>query len=116
MVRDSPVRFECIYHTTLRLPGEGPMGTADLVVGRVVGVHIDEGVLTDGKVDIAKVQPIARAGYFEYVVLRGESVFEMVVPGGDGALLKGLEGDMKGVRKGEGDDVGGREREGEGLA
>ena len=34
------------------------MGTVDVVIGRVLGVHIDEAVLTDGMVDLRKVEPI----------------------------------------------------------
>jgi len=73
------------------------MGSVDVVIGKVVGIHIDEGVLTDGKVDLEKVMPIARCGYFEYVVVRGENVFEMVVPGGK-EMLVGLEGSVKGQK------------------
>jgi flavin reductase (DIM6/NTAB) family NADH-FMN oxidoreductase RutF len=92
MVRDSPVRFECEYYTTLRLPGNPPMGTVDVVVGRVVGIHIDDRVLTDGKLDIRKTLPIARCGYYEYTVIR--ETFEMIIPG-DKATLFGLEGSVK---------------------
>jgi len=90
LVASSPVRFECEYYTTLRLPGNPPMGTVDIVIGRVVGVFINDAVLTDGKVDIRKTQPIARCGYFEYTVVR--DTFEMKIPGNNKAILGGLEG------------------------
>jgi len=90
MVKRSPVKFECEHYTTLRLPGNPPMGSADVVIGRVVGVHIDERVLTDGKIDVKKTEPIARCGYYEYAVVR--DVFEMRIPGDDKALMAGLEG------------------------
>lgn len=93
MVKESPVRFECQYYTTLRLPGNPPMGTVDVVVGRVVGIHVEERVLTEGKVDVAKTQPIARCGYHQYVRVTGEAIFEMVIPG-DPKQLVGLEGNM----------------------
>jgi flavin reductase (DIM6/NTAB) family NADH-FMN oxidoreductase RutF len=70
MVKKSPVRFECEHYTTLRLPGNPPMGAVDVVIGKVVGIHIDEGVLTDGKIDVTKTKPIARCGYYEYAVVR----------------------------------------------
>ncbi|KAJ9197283.1 hypothetical protein DTO027B5_332 [Paecilomyces variotii] len=89
MVRDSPIRFECRYHSTLRLPGNPPMGTVDIIIGLVVGVHISEDVLTDGIVDLSKAQPIARCGYFQYT--RISETFEMVIPG-SGKVLYGLEG------------------------
>jgi len=93
MVKDSPVRFECVYHTTLRLPGAPPMGTVDVVIGRVVGVHVRDDVLTDGKLDVWKTNPIARCGYYEYAVVR--ETFEMIIPGMDEASLAGLEGSRK---------------------
>jgi len=93
MVKCSPVKFECEYYTTLRLPGNPPMGSADVVIGKVVGVHIDERVLTDGKIDVRKTEPIARCGYYEYAVVK--ETFEMRIPGEDKAILAGLEGSAK---------------------
>lgn len=92
MVKDSPVKFECKYHSTLRLPANAPMGTVDVVIGKVVGLHVDDSVLTDGKVDVRKTKPIARCGYFEYAVVT--DTFEMVIPG-DKTSLYGLEGNAK---------------------
>ncbi|KAK5134848.1 hypothetical protein LTR08_006080 [Meristemomyces frigidus] len=94
MVKRSPVKFECRYYSTVRLPGNAPMGAVDVVIGRVVAVHIDEGVLTEGVVDLGKVQPIARCGYHQYVRIMGEAVFEMVIPG-DERQGVGLEGDAE---------------------
>jgi len=93
MVAASPVRFECEYHSTVRLPGNPPMGTVDIVIGKVVGVHIADEVLTDGKLDVRKTEPIARCGYYEYAVVR--ETFEMVIPGSNEAILGGLEGSVK---------------------
>lgn len=92
MVRASPVRFECEYYATLKLPGNPPMGTVDVVIGKVVGIHIDERVLTEGKIDINKTQPIARCGYYDYIM--AHDPFSMIIPG-DPATLYGLEGSVK---------------------
>jgi flavin reductase (DIM6/NTAB) family NADH-FMN oxidoreductase RutF len=89
MIRESPIKFECTYHSTMRLPGNPPMGTVDIIIGKVVGVHISDTVLTKGLVDLKKVQPIARCGYYEYAVVR--ETFEMKPPG-DGKMAYGLEG------------------------
>jgi flavin reductase (DIM6/NTAB) family NADH-FMN oxidoreductase RutF len=97
MVKASPIKFECTHYTTLRLPGNPPMGAVDVVIGRVVGIHIDEGVLTDGKIDVTKTVPIARCGYFEYTAVR--EVFEMKIPGNDPNRNAGLEGSVKGNRE-----------------
>ncbi|KAK4548473.1 hypothetical protein LTR36_009383 [Oleoguttula mirabilis] len=93
MVKRSPIKFECKHYTTLRLPGNAPMGATDVVIGRVIAIHIDESVLTDGMIDAGKVQPIARCGYHQYARVTAESLFEMVIPG-DPKQLVGLEGNM----------------------
>ena len=90
-VQGSPIHFECVYLNTLRFPGTPPMGTADVVFGRVVGIHIDDRALTpEGLVDVLGIQPLARMGYYDYTWV--DQRFEMVIPGNSQALLAGLEG------------------------
>ncbi|KUI72292.1 hypothetical protein VM1G_08083 [Cytospora mali] len=96
MVKASPVKFECVYHSTLKLPGNPPMGSVDVVIGRVVAVHIADEALTDGILDVRKTLPIARCGYYQYAVIR--ETFDMIIPssgqwGED--ILSGLEGSTK---------------------
>jgi flavin reductase (DIM6/NTAB) family NADH-FMN oxidoreductase RutF len=75
-VKGSPVHFECRLHHIIRLPGHRPSAAHDMVIGRVVAVHIDDAVLTaDGRVDVPGIQPIARLGYKDYV--RVDTVFQM---------------------------------------
>ncbi len=75
-VKGSPVQFECVHHQTVVLPGRTPGTSHHLVIGRVVGVHIDDAALTaDGRVDVLKIRPIARLGYMDYTSV--ESVFSM---------------------------------------
>jgi flavin reductase (DIM6/NTAB) family NADH-FMN oxidoreductase RutF len=90
-VAGSPIHFECVYLNTLRFPGTPPMGTADVVFGRVVAIHIaDEVIDAQGLIDILKIQPIARMGYYDYTCV--DNKFQMVIPGNSKALLAGLEG------------------------
>jgi flavin reductase (DIM6/NTAB) family NADH-FMN oxidoreductase RutF len=49
-----------------------------IVFGEVVGIHIDEAILTDGMIDIAKAQPVARMGYMDFTVIR--DVFQLFRP------------------------------------
>jgi flavin reductase (DIM6/NTAB) family NADH-FMN oxidoreductase RutF len=44
-------------------------------LGHVVGIHIDDAALIDGRVDITKLRPIARLGYQDYAVI--DHVFEL---------------------------------------
>lgn len=98
-VAGSPIHFECVYLNTLRFPGTPPMGTVDVVFGRVVAIHIDDEVI-DGKgmVDVLKIQPLARMGYFDYTYV--DNRFQMVIPGSNRALLAGLEGSAEKQRGG----------------
>ncbi len=90
-VAESPVNFECRYHQTIRLPGNGMMGSVDIVIGQVIGIHIeDEFIQPDGKLNILKLRPLARLGYYDYTSV--ESVFEMLPPDVDEEFLAGLEG------------------------
>ena len=41
-VAESPVHFECRHLQTTRLPGNGDMGAADVVFGRVVKIHLSD--------------------------------------------------------------------------
>lgn len=90
-VAESPIQFECRYHQTLRLPGKSLMGTVDIIIGLVAGIHIkDDCIGKDGKIDILKIRPIGRLGYYDYTTV--DNKFEMVIPGMNEKLLAGLEG------------------------
>lgn len=93
LVKASPVKFECEYHSTIRLPGNPPMGSVDIIIGKVVAVHISDDALTDGILDVKKTMPIARCGYYQYAVVR--ETFEMIIPGANELTLSGLEGSAR---------------------
>ena len=74
-VKGSPVHFECRLHQIITLPGHKPSSEHHVVIGQVVAVHIDDAALTDGRVDVVKMRPIARLGYKDYASV--DSVFQM---------------------------------------
>ncbi|MDK4734039.1 flavin reductase family protein [Rhizobium sp. CNPSo 3490] len=49
-----------------------------LVFGEVVGIHIDEAIVRDGRLDMSIARPVARMGYMDYS--EGSDVFEMFRP------------------------------------
>jgi flavin reductase (DIM6/NTAB) family NADH-FMN oxidoreductase RutF len=49
-----------------------------VVFGQVIGVHIDNRFIVEGRLDTAAMKPIARCGYDEYAVV--ESLFSMTRP------------------------------------
>lgn len=74
-VAESPIRLECRHVQTVHLPSTEPGFPLNVVFGQVVGVHISELVLTAGRIDYSKLQPIARLGYRQFAVIR--DLFEM---------------------------------------
>lgn len=93
-VAESPVHFECIYHQTMRLPGNSMISTSDVVFGRVIGIHIsDDVIMADGRIDVLKIRPIARLGYHDYTSV--ESIFEMIIPGNNRIVLAGMDGSAR---------------------
>ncbi len=77
-VKAAPIHLECVYHQTVELPGNNPGTRNAIVLGRVIGIHIKDEVLTDGMVDMSKIKPIARLGYMDYT--RVDTVFTMLRP------------------------------------
>lgn len=90
-VAESPAHFECRYLSTTRLRGSSNVGWVDVVFGEVVRIHVADEVITpEGKLDIPKIQPLARMGYYDYTAVR--ETFEMRIPGASSAAADGLEG------------------------
>ena len=78
-VAESPVAFECKYFKTVELPAHnGPSNQYAVVIGGVVGIHIDDDAIVDGRVDVTRLRPIARLGYMDYAVV--DSVFSLERP------------------------------------
>ena len=82
-VKESPIALECTYMQTVHLPNARDGSRQNVVIGQVVGIHIDESVITDGIVDVKKVNPLARLGYLQYAQITAENVFDLSPPGGD---------------------------------
>jgi len=78
-VATSPCALECKLLRIVSLDGldEAPLD-CHVVFGQVVGVHIDDRFIVDGRLDTAGMKPIARCGYDQYAVVEG--VFAMRRP------------------------------------
>ena len=63
-VASAPAALECVVTDILELKDRNrkPVGNW-LVIGEVVGVHIDDAMLTDGRFDLDKARPVTRLGY-----------------------------------------------------
>jgi len=78
-VAAAPCALECklLQITTLK-DIDGTAMDCHVVFGQVIGVHIEDGFIVEGRLDTAAMKPIARCGYDEYAVV--EAVFAMQRP------------------------------------
>lgn len=79
-VAESPAALECKVLSVTELRDlDGASTDHHLVLGQVVGVHLDEALITDGRFDTAAARPIARCGYRgDYAVVT--DLFDMPRP------------------------------------
>jgi flavin reductase (DIM6/NTAB) family NADH-FMN oxidoreductase RutF len=64
-----PAALECKLHQILDLPGDDGRVNDWMVIGRVVGIHIADEFIQDGRVDTRAMSLIARLGYSEYATV-----------------------------------------------
>jgi flavin reductase (DIM6/NTAB) family NADH-FMN oxidoreductase RutF len=78
-VAESPCALECTLVKIANLGDDDPtLADRQIVIGKVVGIHIDEQFIRDGILDTAAMKPIARCGYRNYAVVLDQ--FEMIRP------------------------------------
>jgi len=78
-VAASPISIECILNDTVALkPRSGLACRTTLVIGEVVGIHIDEGILKDGILQPGLYRPLSRLGYMDYAAT--DEIFAMARP------------------------------------
>jgi flavin reductase (DIM6/NTAB) family NADH-FMN oxidoreductase RutF len=78
-VAAAPCALECKLLQIVDLRDlDGQASQRYVAFGQVVGVHIDDRFIKDGRLDTAAMQPIARCGYSDYAVV--DEVFAMARP------------------------------------
>ena len=73
-VAEAPANLECRLTKIVNLPGKNNL----VVFGEVIGIHIRDDCLVDGRIDILKFNPVARLGYHDYSCI--SSVFTIQRP------------------------------------
>ena len=68
-VAQSPACLECRLHQVIDLPDDDGKVGDFLVVGRVLGIHIDDKYIENGRVNTGAMKLIARLGYSEYTTV-----------------------------------------------
>jgi flavin reductase (DIM6/NTAB) family NADH-FMN oxidoreductase RutF len=74
-VANAPAALECRMTQIVQLAGAANF----LVLGEVVGVHLRDDCMVDGRFDITRFQPLARCGYRDYASVT--QVFSLKRPG-----------------------------------
>jgi flavin reductase (DIM6/NTAB) family NADH-FMN oxidoreductase RutF len=81
-VARSPVALECLVTNSIPIVGhDGTAYPTTVIFGEVIGVHIDDRVIVDGRIDVSLLQPLSRLGYLDYGLI-GE-VFPLPRPSAD---------------------------------
>jgi flavin reductase (DIM6/NTAB) family NADH-FMN oxidoreductase RutF len=87
-VAEAPTALECkLLQIVSPNQLSGQSANCNIVIGQVVGVHIDDRFVKDGRLNTAAMRPIARMGYDEYAVV--ESAFAITRPAGGGNFDEG---------------------------
>ncbi len=81
-VAESPVNFECKVSDIVQLKGwRGDAAPAWLVIGEVIGIHIDRALIADGAFDTFAARIVLRAGGpTAYAEIHPQSRFDMRRP------------------------------------
>ncbi|AXI41625.1 flavin reductase family protein [Sulfitobacter sp. SK011] len=73
-VAGAPASLECRVTQIIKIEGDSNF----VVFGEVVGVHLRDDCVVDGRFDVTRFTPLSRMGYRDYTAVR--DVFEMVRP------------------------------------
>ena len=57
-VRESPIQFECRLHKMITISEEP--GGSDAIFGEVIHMHIKDELITEHKIDVKKLKPVAK--------------------------------------------------------
>ena len=73
-VANAPASLECRMTQIVKIEGEANY----VVFGEVIGVHLRDDCLVDGRFDVTRYEPLSRLGYRDYTRVR--EVFEIIRP------------------------------------
>lgn len=78
-VGEAYVAMECVV-TEIVSPRDRHGNRTDsyMVFGEVLGIHIDESIISDGRLDMSLARPVGRMGYMDYS--EASEVFELMRP------------------------------------
>ncbi|CAF1120621.1 unnamed protein product [Rotaria sp. Silwood1] len=64
-VKESPIQMECELYNSMEI-GDGNYGSATIIVGKVLYMHIDESLYQNGMLNTSSITTISRLGNMSY--------------------------------------------------
>lgn len=74
----SPINMECELHKIVDLPVNNKNEYNGIIIGKVLGIYIQDDYIVNGIIDVKKLKPLARLGYMDYSIV--DSFFQMNRP------------------------------------
>ena len=76
-VAESPAVLECELWKVLDLPHSSRTENTGnyIVIGHVIGIHIDDNYIKDGLFDFKLAEPLGRLGYMDYGIINSKNSF-----------------------------------------
>jgi len=68
-LKASPINMECKLYKILDLPVLKENEYNGIIIGKVIGININDEYIKDGIIDVKKLKPLARLGYMDYTVV-----------------------------------------------
>jgi flavin reductase (DIM6/NTAB) family NADH-FMN oxidoreductase RutF len=78
ILSESPINMECKLHQIIDLPVNNKNEYNGIIIGQVLGIHIQDDYILNGIIDVKKLKPLARLGYMDYSII--DSFFQMNRP------------------------------------
>ena len=79
-LKDSPINMECVLFKIVDLPVLEDNNYNAVMIGKVIGIHIDDSYIKDGLFDTRKAKPLGRLGYMDYGVINDGNIFSKKRP------------------------------------
>ncbi|MFZ2100230.1 MAG: flavin reductase family protein [Oricola sp.] len=77
-VAQAPAALECVVTEIRQVKSRAGETNNWMVFGEVVGIHVDDAMMTNGRFDLAKARPVTRLGYLDYGM--GTRIVELARP------------------------------------
>ena len=78
ILSESPINMECKLHQIIDLPVNNKNEYNGIIIGQVLGIHIQDDYILNVIIDVKKLKPLARLGYMDYSII--DSFFQMNRP------------------------------------